>query len=146
MNKEYWEQRVLDHQDDMEKMVWSSATKFHPQFAWFKIMVEKYFGMSTLELGCGYGRASHLFTGEYLGLDFSENMIALAKREHPDRNFIVGDAYTYVPEKEYDVILAFHLSGLPEREGEFALRYKPFAKEMIIIVYGDSVKFINPKL
>jgi SAM-dependent methyltransferase len=45
----------------------------------------------TLELGCGTGIWSDIIPGDYLGVDFSDNIIKQAKEKHPDKEFMVGD-------------------------------------------------------
>jgi|JI10StandDraft_1071094.scaffolds.fasta_scaffold13144_4 SAM-dependent methyltransferase len=76
--------------------------------------------LDILELGCGDGRdAADILTraGSYLGIDYSKELIALARRKHPDHAelFQVADMkeFAVVPGR-YDVIFAFasflHLS------------------------------------
>ncbi len=54
-------------------------------------------GQHILDLGCGQGRVARLLPEgcDYVGLDFSEEMVALARRqekpENGERHFIVGD-------------------------------------------------------
>ena len=48
-----------------------------------------------LDLGCGHGRLTELFTNtgvEYHGFDYSEELIRIAKSNHPLSSFRVGDA------------------------------------------------------
>ncbi len=52
-------------------------------------------GKSVLDLGCGYGENcaeyKSLGASRVLGVDISERMLAIAKEEHPDLDFIRGD-------------------------------------------------------
>ena len=42
--------------------------------------------LKTLDYGCGVGRWSHLFPS-YLGVDITENLLHIARRENPTKNF-----------------------------------------------------------
>lgn len=52
-------------------------------------------GKSVLDLGCGYGENlaefKRLGASRVLGVDISERMLAVAKEEHPELEFIRGD-------------------------------------------------------
>src|SRR5690349_13400085 len=51
-------------------------------------------GASVLEVGCGTGRLlAALKPATGVGVDFSEDTIAAARREHPELEFIVADAH-----------------------------------------------------
>jgi len=57
----------------------------------------------TLEVACGTCRYSELFEAEnYVGLDFSRAMLQVAKKKHPELQFVLADAF-----------------NLPFREGSF---------------------------
>jgi ubiquinone/menaquinone biosynthesis C-methylase UbiE len=52
-------------------------------------------GDRVLDLGCGNGRLSELFSEkkiEYYGVDFSEGLINIARKRYPKLNFQVADA------------------------------------------------------
>ncbi len=49
-------------------------------------------GLRVLELGCGTGQLlAALKPSRGVGIDFSEGMIEIARRNHPDCEFVVGD-------------------------------------------------------
>lgn len=68
--------------------------------------------LSLLEVGCGSGYYTEVFDTlvgpglRYTGLDYSEAMIALARRSYPGRDFQVGDA-TALPYADgaFDVVM-----------------------------------------
>ncbi len=143
--EEYWDERVIKYKDDLDKMVWVS-NHIHKHYKWFSQLMDIYKGQTVLDVGCGYGRIAPLFEKEkYHGIDFSQNLLDIAKQKNPDYFFEKADAYTYNPTKQYGVILAFHLSGMSTRKDEFVQRYHMFAREAIIIVGSDSITVINPK-
>lgn len=51
-------------------------------------------GMTIVDLGCGNGRLVQLLEGmpiEYIGVDQSEGLIALARKKFPQERFLVGE-------------------------------------------------------
>ncbi|WP_125779585.1 class I SAM-dependent DNA methyltransferase [Pseudoalteromonas rubra] len=66
---------------------------------------------NALDIGCGCtGRFIELLVNEGFkptGLDISEEMLALARRKHPDISFVQGDICTYMLPDKYDFITAW---------------------------------------
>ena len=113
-NKEYWNERVLDSKNDRD-LVFNSVD-FNRFDTETRKILSIYKDAKVLDFGCGYGRMSDMFTN-YTGIDFSEEMIKLAKKKYHNKTFIVGDRV----EGEYD--LAFEvmcLSSLGMTAQEFA--------------------------
>src|SRR5262249_55005423 len=49
-------------------------------------------GLRVLDLGCGTGRLLKELRPSYgVGVDFSPKMVEIARREHPEFNFYMGD-------------------------------------------------------
>lgn len=65
-------------------------------------------GDAVLDAGCGNGRLLALLAEkrvDYTGLDLSEELIAIAKREHPESTFVVGNILELPFEQEsFDAI------------------------------------------
>lgn len=64
-----------------------------------RYLLEKYHGAlsgkSVLDLGCGGGRTTKYlleYAGNYVGVDYSEAMIAVCKSRYPEASFMVADA------------------------------------------------------
>ena len=73
-------------------------------------------GDEILDLGCGHGfLASYLSEQQFkvIGIDASEKLLGIAKRNHPSMNFIFGDIRTVEINKTFDAVLEwwclFHL-------------------------------------
>ena len=67
----------------------------------------------VLDIGCGYGRFIPLLEalggGRYVGIDASESMIALARKQHPTHDFRVGNVLSLrdaVGEDRFDGFIA----------------------------------------
>lgn len=72
-------------------------------------------GDRVLDVGCGSGRLYGALSEKkisYIGIDQSEKMIEIARKEHPDAEFLVGDMTAIpFPDAEFDAVFcvaAFH--------------------------------------
>ncbi len=66
--------------------------------------------LSVLEIWCWSWRDAKeivRYTQDYLGLDYSEWMLEIAKRANPGLDFIVADICDYVTDKKFDIIFSF---------------------------------------
>jgi len=64
----------------------------------------------VIELGCANGRdAKYILTktSDYLGIDFSEELIKIAKNNVPNAKFIVADMVNYEIPINTDIVFAF---------------------------------------
>jgi len=71
---------------------WIARNAYHyeQEFAYMRFLVPE--GVRLLELGCGTGRLlAELKPSSGVGIDFSEAMIEIAREEHPEHEFILGD-------------------------------------------------------
>jgi ubiquinone/menaquinone biosynthesis C-methylase UbiE len=78
-------------------------------------------GDKVLDLGCGNGRIYELFSGkrlDYYGVDFSGNLIEIAKRRYPQINFQVADALNLpFPDNFFDKVFSIAvLHHIPSKE------------------------------
>lgn len=79
-------------------------------------------GLKILDLGCGMGHYSNYMYNkgfEVIGIDISENMLEIAKRNNHDIDFIVSDIcdLSVLNNKKFDgVVLAYVLQHLSKEE------------------------------
>ena len=78
-------------------------------------------GDKVLDLGCGNGRLSELFSEkkiEYYGVDFSEGLINIARKRYPKLNFQVADALNLpFPDGFFDEVFSIAvLHHIPSKE------------------------------
>ena len=57
-----------------------------------KNFLSRYNFSSVVDIGCGLGETSEIFSCAYTGVDNSYPRVSYARNKYPDRNFIVGDA------------------------------------------------------
>ncbi len=65
-------------------------------------------GFSVLDVGCGPGSNTHLFsTCEYMGIDINPEYIKVAQKQFPDCKFLTQDAQGLdFPEYSFDLVVA----------------------------------------
>lgn len=89
--------------------------KDHSDDTWWKNIVERFTmmlkpGSTVLDVGCGGGIMAKYLSEKGLtvtGIDFSENQIAIAKREVPAAKFMVADLYDLDSiEGQFDAVFA----------------------------------------
>src|SRR5207244_3495593 len=67
---------------------------------------------SVLELGCGTGNLlAALQPSRGFGIDLSERMIEVARQNHPQLEFAVGDAEAFTTDENFDYVVASDLIG-----------------------------------
>lgn len=94
MNLETRKKSILEHADLMadQRDVWINKNRsyYEDDRAYMRFLVQS--GLRVLELGCGTGDLlSQLRPGYGVGVDLSPHMIDIAKKRHPDLEFIQGD-------------------------------------------------------
>jgi SAM-dependent methyltransferase len=105
----YYEGKLQEHGPTAAGVDWNSEASQHRRFAELSRLVEP--EHSVLDVGCGYGALlDHLevrgWQGEYTGFDLSAEMLAAARRLHPERGRFVA---VMPPEQSADIVVA---SGL----------------------------------
>lgn len=145
-SREYWNRRVLEYKDDEEVMIWATGTQFKKRYDEIITKVLSQFKDCTaIDVACGFGRFAHIFKPEnYLGFDFCDEMIKLAKEKHPKYRFEVQNYYDFdVP--EVDIIFnVISVGSMGVNHEMFIEKYKDKAKKAIISVDGTSI-MIYPK-
>jgi SAM-dependent methyltransferase len=111
-------------------------------------LLERYFkflippGARVLEVGCGLGDLlASLSPAEGVGIDFSEAMIRLARRRHPDCAFYVGDAIDFEIRGQFDfIILSDLINDLWDVQETFAhLRRFAHPRTRLVLNFFNSL-------
>ncbi len=66
--------------------------------------------LKVVEIGCGNGRDAKeiiKYTNDYLGVDFSEKLIEIAKQNVPETNFKIADIEEFSFPDNVDIIFSF---------------------------------------
>jgi trans-aconitate methyltransferase len=81
---------------------------YDEEYDFYTTIIQKHGSLSTLEIGSGTGNLALRFfqnNQSYLGLDASEDMIAIAQKRTSQSTFIHGDMREFVLENPVDAIL-----------------------------------------
>ena len=114
--KVYWNERVKNAPKIDWHLVFDS-TRFEEMDKNHRQILSLFKDKKVLDFGCGYGRMSDMFEN-YTGIDFSEEMIKLAKEKYPDKRFEM------TTDEKFDVVFAVMcLSSLGITAQEFAKRW-----------------------
>ena len=79
-------------------------------------------GSKVVDLGCGDGdKLASLNPREGLGIDFSPNIVSLARKRHPELKFEVGDVEKIDLPQNYEYLIAVNLIEYLENIPEFSM-------------------------
>jgi trans-aconitate methyltransferase len=81
---------------------------YEDEFNLYKQLLQKYNCNSLIEIGCGTGNLAGNFIKnkfEYTGLDISEDMLRIAKKNHPDCSFLQADMQFFKLPKPSDAAI-----------------------------------------
>ena len=81
---------------------------YQEEYYFYKGFCEKFEKKSILEIGCGTGNLAPKFTSDfksYLGLDFSETMLSIAKEKFPLGEFQQADMTNFELSQKRDAVL-----------------------------------------
>jgi len=106
--------RTKDYVNEGERVLMAQAERRHD-------------GGRILDLGCGGGRTANLvkhFAGDYLGVDYTPQMVSMARTNHPGLRFEHMDArdLSLLPDADFDLVL-FSFNGIDsvDPEGRLAV-------------------------
>lgn len=136
----YWNWRVKSHAHVEKQMIWYGAIdKYDRLTRLVDNVLSTFKDCKVLDVGCGYGRFAHNFKPEnYLGVDFSEEMIKLAQSKYPNYKFLVADVREWKPTERFDVVFEVMAGGQ-------AAKFESFAdKALVILSPSESkIKFLD---
>ncbi len=126
----YWNYRVKTHLDREKAMIWYGAIDKYDRFtALAETILSQFKDKKVLDVGCGYGRFAHIFKPEnYLGVDFSTEMIELAKQKNPGYRFEVQDINIWETDEKFNMVfesMAGNRAGRFEKNAEAVLILSP---------------------
>jgi len=118
--------RIQEYYDEIAKDY--NESRFHNSYGEFIDRQERAFLKkqlvskgAVLNLGCGTGRFMEFCT---VGLDFSEKMLTIAKKEQPEKTYFLSNADTTpFNNSQFDAIICFHvIMHLTPKETEAIFR------------------------
>lgn len=127
-----------DYFDNIAK----NRLKWKKKNYYYNYLIEKYIKFNiepnskVLEIGCGTGELLNAVEPKFgLGIDFSKNMISIAKEKFPNLHFAVMDAQGLKINEKFDYIIMSDLIGsLDDIQIVFSNVYKLCCKKTRIII------------
>jgi len=112
---DWWDNRVKELKHNLKDLIFLND---HREEYWRRVdeLLSLYKDKKVLDVCCGYGRFSNF--KDYTGIDFSSEMLKLAKEQNPDKNFILHngkDGY----KGQYDIVFevnSLHSLGITPEE------------------------------
>ncbi|HEY2494337.1 MAG TPA: class I SAM-dependent methyltransferase [Paenibacillus sp.] len=91
-----------------------------------------------LDMGCGTGILYDLLLDSekkvYTGVDLSQEAIKIATDKSPEHTFYCGDILTYVPQKQYDVMIFNESLHYVTNTSSVLLRYSNYLTQNGVII------------
>ena len=136
MRKEYAERLLKKTKEDYNKIAEEFSITREETWSEIDFLFDDYVipGDKILDLGCGNGRFFELLKDKdinYIGVDFSEKLIEIAKKKYPKVKFQVADALNLsFPNNYFDRIYSIAvLHHIPSRE--FKLQFLKEARRVL---------------
>lgn len=152
--------------------MYQTFVNYDEEYAFYNNLIQENNCSSVLEIGSGTGNLAKRFeenNQNYLGLDYSESMIEIAKERNKNCSFIQGDMRDFKLDQPVDVILitgrstsylitnsdinkTFDALYKNSKEGGIIIfdfidanRFIPFIKENILITHEAAYENVNYK-
>lgn len=126
--KEFWERRAE---------AWAALSKTSYKADWENVgpFIEKLKPESVIDIGCGTGQWSVFFDCPYLGIDISQKLVDIAKKEYPTKKFVVAKLEDYESDEKFDLAFAYTcFEHIKEEDMPKAIEsLKKLAKRAVIV-------------
>lgn len=140
----YWEERIKLYKDNLADMIFLDPRR-EDYWGRVKQELQSWPVLEVLDVCCGYGQFSDMFhSKDYTGIDFSQGMIELANKLHPDYCFKQMDIKEISAFDKFDIIFEVNsLRSLGWTSDQFFEKFKPYAKKIIACLECDEFKIFN---
>ena len=125
-SKQFWKQRLEAagvHSPSRYRAVYDCSPDLWVRIqAAHQAILEQYVRefTSILDVGCGWGRLLGMmppnWKGYYAGVDLSPDFVALARREHPGREFYCSPVEAFVTPRRFGLAVLVSVRGMILRE------------------------------
>jgi SAM-dependent methyltransferase len=131
--------------------MYQTFINYDEEYQFYNQIIQEYKCKTILEIGSGTGNLGRRFQENhqnYTGLDYSNSMIAIAKKRTKDCHFILGDMRNFTLEKKVDSIIitgrsTSYLISNDDINETFASLYTNITDNGIIIFdFIDANRFI----
>lgn len=132
----YWDDRVK-RSKNLKQMIFIDS-RFDEYEKRTRCLLETWKDGSAIDVACGYGRFSDIFA-DYLGFDFSEEMVKLAHERNPGKRFSHMDVKKEGIKAKADYVFEVNsLKSLGMDAETFFNLFSPHAKKAVACLEADS--------
>ena len=88
--------------------IYQGFIDYPQEYKFYSNICQKYGALTILEIACGTGNLAPFFMADfknYIGLDYSEAMLAIARYKNPIAEFVQGDMRKFSIKENLDAIL-----------------------------------------
>jgi ubiquinone/menaquinone biosynthesis C-methylase UbiE len=135
--KEYYHRRAPEYDDWYEGAFYSDDQResFLRERARLERLIARLPPAHTLDVACGTGFLTRYLSGDVVGLDQSDAMLAVAREQAPDAEYVRGDAFELpFQDGSFDRLFTGHFYGhleAPERE-VFLREARRVGRELVV--------------
>lgn len=135
--KEYYHRRAPEYDDWYEGVFYAGnqRERFLRERARLGRLIAGLSPARTLDVACGTGFLTRYLPGKVVGLDQSDAMLAVAREQAPDAEYVQGDAFELpFPDGSFDRLFTGHFYGHlepPERDA-FLAEARRVARELVV--------------
>jgi ubiquinone/menaquinone biosynthesis C-methylase UbiE len=132
--------------------IYQGFIDYPQEYKFYKNICQEYKASNILEIACGTGNLASFFIKDfknYIGLDYSEAMLAIARSKNTSANFIQGDMRQFSIKEQLDAILitgrsTSYLTSDSDLESTFSsVRKNLKTKGVFIFDCIDSERFMR---
>src|SRR5512133_3051326 len=137
--QEHWDQVARTHPDET-----FFSREYHRRLTEiYRLLISP--GLSVLEVGCGRGDLlASVSPSVGVGVDFSPEMLAIARKNHPNLTFIQADAHNLQLDQQFDVIILSDLVNDIWNVQDVLEQLKPFCKADTRLILNVYSKLYQP--
>ena len=130
--------------------MYQTFINYEEEFSFYAALIKRYKCHSVLEAGCGTGNLAHRFAVhfDYTGLDLSDDMLSIAKRNNSGCKFVKGDMRDFsLAQPVQSCIISgrsiSYLAGDQEvRDAIFSIQKNLTEPGLLSFDFIDAAKFI----
>jgi ubiquinone/menaquinone biosynthesis C-methylase UbiE len=135
--REYYHRRAPEYDDWYRGAFYADSDReeFLAELADVERLLVELPPASTLDVACGTGFLTRHLPGDVVGLDQSEAMLALAREQAPNADYVLGDAFA-VPfaDNSFERVFTGHFYGhlVPPERKAFLAEARRVAPELVV--------------
>jgi demethylmenaquinone methyltransferase/2-methoxy-6-polyprenyl-1,4-benzoquinol methylase len=135
--KEYYHRRAPEYDDWYEGVLYTGDQResFLRERGELERLIARFDPARTLDVACGTGFLTRYLPGEVTGLDQSDAMLAVAREQAPQAEYVQGDAFALpFPDDSFDRLFTGHFYGHlePTERDVFLGEARRVADELVV--------------